>query len=153
MQRHTTAGTSNNTGSSSSSPVFSSIVPLTEMAQFTPFPPQFVQFRLFTFFNSGHPTSSNQPFLYPFPLASTRFSSRFLLPLTSKSRATLQTYHTLLTTCLYYLTPFAVANPSTASFYPNMSICSSVVFLSTTFQLHMALTIALSVLLKVASIY
>ena len=59
---------------------------------------------------------------------------RFLLPLTSRSRATLKTLPSfLLSTCPYHLTPFAVANWSIVSFNPNMSICSSVVFLSTTF--------------------
>ena len=39
----------------------------------------------------------------------------------------------LLRTCQCHLTPFAVANRSIFSFNPNMSICSSVVFLSTNF--------------------
>ena len=59
---------------------------------------------------------------------------RFLLPLTSRSRATHKTLlPSLLSTCPHYLTPFAVANQSIVSFNPSMSICSSVVFLSTTF--------------------
>ena len=60
---------------------------------------------------------------------------RFLLPLTSRFRATLKTLSSfLLSTCPYHLTPFAVANRSiVSSFNPNMSIYSSVVFLSTTF--------------------
>ena len=59
---------------------------------------------------------------------------RFLLPVTSRFRATLKTLlSSLLSTCPYHLTPFAVANQSIVSFNPNMSICSSVVFLSTTF--------------------
>ena len=58
----------------------------------------------------------------------------FLLPLTSRFRATLKTLSSsLLSTCPYHLTPFAVANRSIVSFNPNISICSSVVFLSTTF--------------------
>ena len=59
---------------------------------------------------------------------------RFLLPLTSRFRATLKTLSSfLLSTCPYYITPFAVANRSIVSFNLNISICSSVVFLSTTF--------------------
>ena len=59
---------------------------------------------------------------------------RFLFPLTLKFRATLNTLLSfLLSTCPYHLTQFAVANQSTVSFYPSMSICSSVVFLSTIF--------------------
>ena len=58
----------------------------------------------------------------------------FLLPLTSRFRPTLKTLSSfLLSTCPYHLTPFAVANRSIVSFNPNISICSSVVFLSTTF--------------------
>ena len=54
---------------------------------------------------------------------------RFLLPLTSRFRATLKTLSSsLLSTCPYHLTPFAVANRSIVSFNPNMSICFSVVF-------------------------
>ena len=59
---------------------------------------------------------------------------RILLPLTSRFRATLKTLSSsLLSTCPYHQTPFAVANRSIVSFNPNISICSSVVFLSTTF--------------------
>ena len=59
---------------------------------------------------------------------------RFLLPLTSRFRATLKTLSSsLLSSCSYHLTPFAVANRSIVFFSPNISICSSVVFLSTTF--------------------
>ena len=57
----------------------------------------------------------------------------FLLPITSLSRATLKTLSSsLLSTYLCHLTPFAVANRSIVSLSPSMSICSSVVFLSTT---------------------
>ena len=59
---------------------------------------------------------------------------RFLLPLTSRFRATLKTLSSsLLSTCPYHLTPFAVVNRSIVSFNPNISIGSLVVFLSTTF--------------------
>ena len=64
------------------------------------------------------------------------FSGRllFLFQLISRSRATLRTLSlSLYSTCPYHLTSFAVANRSIVSFNPNMSICSSVVFLSTTF--------------------
>ena len=58
----------------------------------------------------------------------------FLLPVTSRFRATLKTLSSsLLSTCPYHLTPFAVANWSIVSFNPNISICSSVAFLSTIF--------------------
>ena len=58
----------------------------------------------------------------------------FLLLLTSRSRAILKTLSSfLLSTCPYHLTPFAVANQSIVSFNPSISICSCVIFLSTTF--------------------
>ena len=61
----------------------------------------------------------------------------FLLPLTSRSRATLKTLSSsLLSTCSYHLTPFAVANRSIVSLNPSMSICFLVVFLSTPFGQH-----------------
>ena len=59
---------------------------------------------------------------------------RFLFPITSRFRATLKTLSSsLLSTCPYHLTPFAVANRSIVSFNPNISICSLVIFLFTTF--------------------
>ena len=76
---------------------------------------------------------------------------RFFLPLTSKSRPALRTLSSsLLSTCPYHLTLFAVANRPVISFNSNMSIYSSFVFLSTIFRPHMALTIALFVFLKTA---
>ena len=58
----------------------------------------------------------------------------FLLSLTSRSRPTLKILSSsLLSTCPYHLTPFAVANWSITSFNSSMSICSSVVFLYKTF--------------------
>ena len=76
---------------------------------------------------------------------------RFLLPLASRSRATLKTLSSsLLSTCPYHLTPFGVANRSIVSFNPSISFCSSVFFLSTSFRSHMALTIAFLVLLEIA---
>ena len=69
----------------------------------------------------------------------------FLLPRTSNSNGFLRTCpSSLLNTCLYHLTLFAV------SFNPNISISSFVLFFSISFAPHIALTIALSVLLKIA---
>ena len=56
----------------------------------------------------------------------------------------------LLNTCLYHLTPFAFAIWTTVSFNHNISIRSSVFFFSISFVPHIAHTIALSVLLKIA---
>ena len=58
----------------------------------------------------------------------------FLLPLTSKSRATLKTLSSsFVSKCPYHLTLFAVVNPFIVFFNSSMTICSSVVLLSTTF--------------------
>ena len=114
----------------------SGVVPLTEMAGFTPFLLQLLALRPSTCLVSGHPPSSNQSSLSLFTCFFQVFFGRprFLLPLTSRFRATLKTLSSsLLSTCPYHLTPFAVANRSIVSFNPNISICSSVVFLSTTF--------------------
>ena len=54
----------------------------------------------------------------------------------------------LLNTCLYHLTLFAFTIWTTVYFNPNISIRSSVLFFSISFVPHIALTIALSVLLK-----
>ena len=57
----------------------------------------------------------------------------FFSHLLQKSKATIKTLSpSLLNTYPYFLTTFAVANRSIVSFNPSMSICSSVVFLSTT---------------------
>ena len=56
----------------------------------------------------------------------------------------------LLTTCSYHLTPFALAILSKVSFRPSIFISSSVFFLSISFTPHIDLTIALSVLLKIS---
>ena len=54
---------------------------------------------------------------------------RFLLPFTSNSNTFLKTYpSSLLNTCPYHLTPFAFTIWTTVSFYPNISIRSSVLF-------------------------
>ena len=55
----------------------------------------------------------------------------------------------LLTTCPYHLTPFALAILSKVSFRPSIFMSSSVFFPSTSFTPHIDLTIALSVLLKI----
>ena len=65
---------------------------------------------------------------------------RFLLALTSRSRATVKTLlSSLLSTCPYHLIPFAVANPSTVTFKPCVSTFSSVVFLSVFSRLSVCL--------------
>ena len=53
----------------------SGVVPLAEMAGFTPFPLQLLALRPSTCLVSGHPPSSNQSSLSPLPLASSRSSS------------------------------------------------------------------------------
>ena len=114
----------------------SSVFPLAEMAGFTPFLLQFLALRLHlsrlrasSFFKPIFSVSSSTCFFQVF------FGRpRFLLPVTSRFRATLKTLSSsLLSTCPYHLAPFAVANWSIVYFNPNISICSSVVFLSTIF--------------------
>ena len=56
----------------------------------------------------------------------------------------------LLIKCPYHVTPFVFAIQSNVFFKPNISISSSVFFLSTNFTPHIDLTMALSVLLKIA---
>ena len=56
----------------------------------------------------------------------------------------------LLITCPYHLTPFAFAILFNVSFKPNVSTSSSVFFLSTNFTPYIDLTMALSVLFKIA---
>ena len=58
--------------------------------------------------------------------------------------------YSLLTTCPYRLTPFAFAILTNVFFKPNISINSSLCFLSTNFTPHIDLTMALYVLLKIA---
>ena len=75
-----------------------------------------------------------------------------LLPITSKSRAFLKMLpSSLLSTWPYHLTAFAFAIISNDSTKPNISINSFVIFLSINLTPHMALNIALSVLLKIAT--
>ena len=52
-----------------------------------------------------------------------------------------------------HLTPFALASLSTASFNSNMSISSTIFLLSTNFTPHIALTIALSALFEIATLF
>ena len=115
----------------------SGVVLLTEMAGFTPIPSAIARtpslhlsrLRASSFFKPIFSVFSSTCFFQVF------FGHPcFLLPLTLRFRATLKTLSSsLLSTCPYHLTPFAVANWSIVSFNPNISICSSVVFLSTTF--------------------
>ena len=115
----------------------SGVFPLAEMAGFTPFllaisctpSLHLSRLRASSFFKPIFSVSSSTCFFQVF------FGHpRFLLPVTSRFRATLKTLSSsLLSTCPYHLTPFAVANWSIVSFNPNISICSSVVFLSTIF--------------------
>ena len=113
----------------------SDVVPLAEMAGFTPFLLRLLALSLFTCQDSGHPPSSNQSSLSPLPLASSRFSSVVLAfschSLQDPDQTSKHYSHLFLSTCPYHLTPLAVANWSIISFNPNMSICSPVVFLST----------------------
>ena len=112
------------------------VVPLTEMAGFTPFLLQLLALGPSTCLVSRHPPSSNQSSLSPLPLASSRSSSVVLaFSCHSLQDPEQPSKHSssLLSIGSYHLTPFAVANRSTVSFNPNMCICSSVVFLSTTF--------------------
>ena len=53
----------------------------------------------------------------------------------------------------YHLTLFAFVSLSAAFFNPNMSISSSLFLLSTNFTLHIVLTIDLSALLKIATLF
>ena len=79
---------------------------------------------------------------------------RYLLSLTSRSKATLNTLPSfLLNTCPCHHIPFAIANPSAVSFCSSISIYSSVVFLYIAFLLHMALALASSILHKIAFIF
>ena len=91
--------------------------------------PHLSRFRASSFFKPIFSVSSSTCFFQVF------FGRpRFLLPLTSRFRATLKTLSlSLLSTCPYHPTPSAVANWSIVSLNPSVSICSSVVFLSTTF--------------------
>ena len=85
--------------------------------------------RAFSFFKRIFSVSSSTCFFQVFC-----GRPRFLLPLTSRFRAILKTLlPSLHSICPYYLTLFAVANRSIVFFNPNIFICSSVVFLSTTF--------------------
>ena len=125
---------------------------LTEMAGFIPILLQllahhlFARFKASSFFKPIFSVSSSTCFFQIF-----LDGPHFLLPLNSRSRLTLRTLSlSLLSTCLYHLTPFAVANRSIISFNPSMSICFSIVFLTTTFRLHMAFTMALSIFLKIS---
>ena len=70
----------------------SGVFPLAEMAGFTPFLLQFLALRPSTYLVSEHPPSSNQLSLSPLPLLPVFFGRpRFLLPVTSRFRATLKT--------------------------------------------------------------
>ena len=89
----------------------------------------FAQFRASSFFKPIFSVSSSTCFFQTF------FSRpHFLLLLASRSRATLKTLlSSLLSTCPYHQTPFAIAIQSIVFLNRSMSICSSIVFLSTTF--------------------
>ena len=87
------------------------------------------RFRVSSFFKPIISVSSSTCFLQVF---SCRLC--FLLSLTSRSSATLKTLSSsLLSSCPYHVISLAVANRTIVSFNPNSYICSSVVFLSTTF--------------------
>ena len=122
------------------------------MAGFTTFFLQLLTLCLPICLDLRHPPSSNQSSLSPPSLASSRFSLVVLTfychSLQDPEQPSKHFYHP--SSAHVHLTPFSVASRSIVSFNPNMSLCSSVVFLSTTFRLHIALKIALSVLLKIA---
>ena len=121
----------------------SGIVHFAKMAGFTPVLLQLVA--LHFFYLARFLLQTN---LFPCPSLLRSFS--LFLALTSRFRATLKTQSSsLLSTYPYHRTPFAVANRFIVFFNPSASICL-VVFLSTTFQPHMALTIPLSVRLVIA---
>ena len=131
----------------------SGIFSLAQTARFTPFLLQLLApiSPLCTLLDLRHLLSSNQSSLSPLLLASSRsFSVVLAFPCHSlqDQEQVQNTIVILLSTCGYHQTPFAAANRSIVSFNPNMSICSSVVFVTTTFRPHVALIIALSVLLK-----
>ena len=76
---------------------------------------------------------------------------RFRCPFTSSINAFFRTLTlSLLTTCLYYNTPFTFAILSKVSSKLSIFINSSLFFLSTNFTPHIDLTMALSVLLEIA---
>ena len=114
----------------------SGVVPLAEMAGFTPFLLQLLALCPSTCLISGHPLSSNQSSLSPLPPAfpGLFWSSSLFLATHFKIQSNLQNTIVIpLQHMSYHLTQFAVAYRSIVSFNPNMSICSSFVFLSTTF--------------------
>ena len=119
--------------SCSSNTVFIWYCPLSKDGRIHLFFLPLLALHLSTLLGFRQPFSLNQSFLCPLPLASSKsFFCHlfFLLPLTSRSRATLKTLSSfLLCTYLYHLTPFTVTNPSTVTFNPILSIYSSVVFL------------------------
>ena len=128
----------------------SGVVPLAEMAGFAPFLLKLLALPFFTLLDSRHPPSSNQFFCLFLHLLFQFFFGRpsFLLSLTSRFRATLKILSSsLLSTCPYHLTPFAVAN---RSIVPSTPACPSV--LQSSFCQHLSdSTIALTLALPVFS--
>ena len=105
----------------------SGVAILAEIARFTLFLLQLLALRLSTLLDSGHPPSPNQSSWSLSPLASFRFFSVvFAFSCHSLQDPEQPSKH-------YHLTPFTVANWSIVYLNSNISICSSVVFLSTTF--------------------
>ena len=92
------------------------------MTGFTPFLQQLLALRLSTLLDSGHPPSSTFPVFSPTWFFQNFFGRlHFLLPLKSRSNATLKTpLSSLLSTCPYHLTPFADANRCIVSVNPSM---------------------------------
>ena len=120
--------------------------PLSRDGRIPPFILQLLALCRSTLLDSGHPPSSNQSSLSPPPLASSRSSLVILASLAthfkiqSNPKALLSSF---LSTCLYHLTPFTVANQSIVFYNPNMSTCSSVVLLTTHGSSHSSLSVFL----------
>ena len=122
-----------------------------EVAECISLLPQFFQSFFSTYIDLLHLLSLNQSFWF--------LSLHFILgrpcshfSSTSGTIAFIKTSSSgRLKTRPYYVTPFALASLSAASFNPNIFISSTAFFLSINFTLHIALTIDLSALLKIVT--
>ena len=120
------------------------------MTEFTPFLPQWQAFRLSALLDSGHLSSLSQ-FSLSSPFGSSR-SSLVVLAISCHSYQDLEhlskRYHHFSSTHISTIPLHLLLLTSIYVFFnPHMFVCS-LVFLSTTFRPHMALTKALSVPLK-----
>ena len=109
----------------------SSVVPLTEMAGFTPFLLQLLALRPSTCLVSGHPPSSNQSSLSPLPSllrsSSLSLATHFKIQSNPQNTIVIPPEHMSIPS-----NPIRSCSP-VYSFLQPRHICSSVVFLSTTF--------------------